>query len=357
MSTGTIGQSRHRPLQSSSARPDQYTTCSIWMRGVASTLSSQGLDAAALFTEAGLSIADLDDLDRRWPTENTSRLWALATERSGNPAVALADPCLARPDLYSFIGYTMMSSPDLNTGLGRLTRYHRLISDAATMTLDETTGGRWVRLEVFGGQYPVPRQRYEFGLLTLLRFCGWMLGRPFTPVAAESTFPEPILRAPYDEAFRCPLRFDGAINAFLVSNEDLARKLPTAAPELAEFHARVADHALLKLEGNGIAYRAREAVARHLQDGARTRAAVAADLSLSERTFQRRLAEEGLSFTRLVDETRRELTQHHLANPRLAISEIVHLLGYSDPSTFFRACQRWFGESPSEYRRRLLITK
>jgi AraC-like DNA-binding protein len=336
---------------------NQHTTCSTWMRGVASTFASQGLDAAAFFVDAGLSISDLDDPDHRWPTENISRLWTLAAERSGNPAVALADPHLARPDLYSFIGYTMMSSPDLISGLGRLVRYHRLISDAATITLDETAGGRWVRLDAFSGQYPVPRQRYEFGLLTLLRFCRWMLGLPFTPVAAEFTFPEPAAHAPYDLAFGCPLRFDGAINAFLVSEEDLARKLPTAAPELAEFHARVADQALLRLDANGIAYRAREAIARHLQDGAPTRAGVAADLKLSERTFQRRLAEEDVSFTRLVDETRRELTQHHLANPRLAISEIAHLLGYSDQSTFFRACQRWFGEPPGEYRKRLFVRR
>jgi len=307
-----------------------------------------------MFAEAGLSIGDLDDPDHRWPTENTSRLWALAAERSGDPAVALADPHLARPDLYSFVGYTMMSSPNLITGLHRLIHYHRLISDAATITLDKVSGGRWVRLDVFGGEYPIPRQRYEYALLMLLTFCRWMLGRPFKPVSAEFTFPEPLACAPYDEAFGCPLRFQGAINAFLISEEDLARQLPTAAPELAEFHARVADQALLKLEGNGIAHRAREAIARHLQDGTPMRATIAADLKLSERTFQRRLTDEGMSFTRLVEETRRELAQHHLGNPKLAISEIAHLLGYSDQSTFFRACQRWFGESPGDYRKRLL---
>ena len=40
------------------------TTSSSWMRGVATTLKEQGLDAAMLFAEVGLSIEDLDDCDR-----------------------------------------------------------------------------------------------------------------------------------------------------------------------------------------------------------------------------------------------------------------------------------------------------
>jgi Arabinose-binding domain of AraC transcription regulator, N-term len=60
--------------------------------GVAKTFEAQGLDAAALFAEVGLSIKDLDDLDYRWPTEEASRLWTLATERSGNPDIGLSNP-------------------------------------------------------------------------------------------------------------------------------------------------------------------------------------------------------------------------------------------------------------------------
>jgi AraC-like DNA-binding protein len=90
-----------------------------------------------------------------------------------------------------------------------------------------------------------------------------------------------------------------------------------------------------------------------LQDGAPRRSQIASDLGLSEHTFQRRLGGEGTSFTKLVDETRRELAQHHLGYLQTSLSEIVYLLGYSDQSTFFRACLRWFGASPGEYRSRL----
>lgn len=330
------------------------TTSSSWMRGVATTLKEQGLDAAMLFAQVGLSIEDLDDCDRRWPTEALSRLWVLAAERSGNPDIGLANVDAPRPDHYGVAGYAMMSSPDLLTGLTRLIRYMCLVSDAVTITLEHGHGGRWVRTDVFGGECPIPRQRYDYGVVNLLNLCRWMLDRPLTPLATRFSHAVPLSIAAYNNAFQSPLEFDAPFNGFLVSEQDLACRLTTSAPELTAIHDRIADEALERLVKTDTAYRARAAIARLLPDGSPLRSAIAAALGLSDRTFQRRLADEGLSFSDLVDGTRRELAQRHLADPRLTLTDIGYLLGYSDQSTFFRASNRWFGESPGEYRTRVM---
>ena len=62
------------------------TTSSAWIRGIANALTSQNLDVAALFSEAGLSLDLPENADQRWPTEQVSRLWTLAAEQSGNAA-------------------------------------------------------------------------------------------------------------------------------------------------------------------------------------------------------------------------------------------------------------------------------
>jgi AraC-like DNA-binding protein len=330
------------------------TTSSAWMRGVVKTFEAQGLDAAGLFAEVGLSIKNLDDPDFRWPTEEASQLWTLAAERSGNPDIGLSNPHLPRPDQYGIVGYAMMSSPDLLAGLTRLIRYLCLVSDAVNIALEPAEGGRWLQLELLGGECPIPRQRYDYAILTLLTLCRWMLGRPLRPLAACFTHAVPMSIAAYNEAFNSPLQFDAKFNGVLISDEDLACKLPTAIPELAELHERIAGQALRKFISTDTTHRARQSIARHLQDGSPLRSTIAADLKMSDHTFQRRLAEEGTSFTELVDDTRRELAQHHLADPRTAFAEIAYLLGYADQSTFFRATQRWFGESPGEYRARVL---
>jgi AraC-like DNA-binding protein len=78
---------------------------------------------------------------------------------------------------------------------------------------------------------------------------------------------------------------------------------------------------------------------------------VAKQLGLSERTFARRLAAEGLSFAMIIDDLRRDLAARYLRRPEIRISRIAWLLGFHQSSTFSHASRRWFGKSPRAYRR------
>ena len=68
------------------------------------------------------------------------------------------------------------------------------------------------------------------------------------------------------------------------------------------------------------------------------------------RTLQRRLHDVGLTYSELVDEVRYESACRMLKAQRVSVAEITIALGFSDPSNFSRAFQRWSGMSPSEYR-------
>jgi AraC-like DNA-binding protein len=73
-------------------------------------------------------------------------------------------------------------------------------------------------------------------------------------------------------------------------------------------------------------------------------------LGTSQRSLHRRLSEEGTTFNDLLDEVRREFSQRYLARPRLAVAEVAYLVGFNDPSAFFKAFRRWTGVTPSQYR-------
>jgi AraC-like DNA-binding protein len=79
--------------------------------------------------------------------------------------------------------------------------------------------------------------------------------------------------------------------------------------------------------------------------------AVAAELRLSERSLQRRLAGEGTSFDALLERLRLDLALRYLGDQSIAIAEVAYLLGYSEPSAFHRAFKRWTGRTPSAVRR------
>ena len=190
--------------------------------------------------------------------------------------------------------------------------------------------------------------------MTLLTFFRWVTNRDLRPLAFELRFPPPADLKPYQDAFKCPLRFNAPVNALLFAHTDVTLPLPTAHPELAELHERIASEHLLRLDPAQTCHRVRAVIIRHLPDGEPRRPKIAAILGMSERTLQRRLAAEGTSFQRLLDNTRRELAQHYLGQRNISLADATYLLGFSDQSSFFRATRRWFGTSPRHYRLRLI---
>ena len=81
---------------------------------------------------------------------------------------------------------------------------------------------------------------------------------------------------------------------------------------------------------------------------------VAEALLVSERTLRRRLATEATSFRSVFDEIRYLLAREYLTKTELTISDIAHLLGYSETYSFRRAFVRWSGVVPIAYRQQKL---
>jgi AraC-like DNA-binding protein len=248
----------------------------------------------------------------------------------------------------------MMSCADLLGAFERLERYLRILSDALSLTLKDDADRFRMSFELIGGHRPVPRQRAEFIMVTVIGFLGWISGRDIRPVAVALPYPPPADLAPYRAAFRCPVTFDADGNRLEFARADLALPLPTSNPVLAELHERYAGDYLRRFEADGVSHRAREAIVRHLPDGEPRRDRIAGELRMSERTLQRRLEEEKTSFGDLVDRTRRELAGQYLGRLHLSLGQAAYLLGYADQSSFFRACKRWFEVSPGRYRSQLL---
>ena len=56
------------------------------------------------------------------------------------------------------------------------------------------------------------------------------------------------------------------------------------------------------------------------------------------------------SFTEQLDELRRQLALRFVATPKLPLTEITDLLGFSHVQGFHRAFKRWTGQTPIQYR-------
>lgn len=277
-------------------------------------------------------------------------VWEMAAARSGDPALGLRVTEASTPAQLDTVAYVLMSAPNLLVALERLIRYLRIISDAADLALVEENGGYGVTIELVTGGRPVPRQRIDFVLLTMLNFCRWIAGRHFIPLAEDFADPMPADIQQYKAAFEGPLTFGAPVHRLVFSMGDLAAPLPTSNPVLAELHDRHAIEHLSRLDDAKVSNKKRELILRHLPDGDPSRTEIARTLCMNERTLQRRLQDGGVSYHQLLDDTRHEFARQYLQKPHLTLAQITYLLGFRDQSTFSRACKRWFGLSPGEYR-------
>lgn len=77
---------------------------------------------------------------------------------------------------------------------------------------------------------------------------------------------------------------------------------------------------------------------------------VAANFSISPRSLQRKLQEDGVTFQQLADQVRKTLAEHYLESGKYQVKEISNILGYNEISAFSRAFKRWTGKSPATFK-------
>jgi AraC-like DNA-binding protein len=92
------------------------------------------------------------------------------------------------------------------------------------------------------------------------------------------------------------------------------------------------------------------AIATLLPHGKARAKEIVREIGTSRRTLARKLASEGLTFSKISENLKADLARHHLEDSDLPISQIAWLLGYREVSAFTHAYKRWTGMTPSQSR-------
>lgn len=320
-------------------------------QGVLHAAERLGLPRAELLSASGLTEHQLSDPDGRIPFNAHEQLWHALTRR-----VSLSEPGLViganlAPGPFSVLGYLLQSSATLGDALNAALRYQRLVGEGGELQLQTVGNELRVRYSPVNPHAAVTRTR----VLALMVF--WVqlmapLVHHYRLLRAEFVHPQPDDLAPYEHAFDCPLAFGCADYALVLPLELGAAPLIQANPPLQTLLRQHAEALLARLPSEGLVARVVALLGAQLAHGEPDRAELARTLNLSERTLQRRLAEEGSSYQQLLSDTRQQLAERYLDDGQLPAAEIALLLGYSEPSVFFRAFRNWTGLTPGEYRQR-----
>lgn len=318
------------------------------------TLSAIGLNVNELSQSAGLDRELLARPAAFYDRSVIFRLWELATAESGDPDIGFKCYEHVHPCSLQIVGYTMMSSLNLKRALERLVRFSPLIGSGSSPNfVQEGPNYRLSSLHLQQDNYLKPRQYTDAGLASLLGLCRWLAGGHVPrPLSVAFAYPEPADTREHQRLFDCPLVFGAVYDSILFDGQELLHPLTTANETLAALHDSFAEAQLDQLRGLTIAERIRTVLNQRLSlgQGPYDMESVAAGLNISKRTLQRALEKDGTQYKDVLNDLRRKMADFYLCHSQYNIKHVAYLLGFHDHSSFHKACSRWFGKSPGQYR-------
>ena len=332
-----------------------YSALSSWVLLIAKAIDSYGLDSADLFAKCRLDHARLRDPGARFSYAGVTRLWELAAKLTRDPCIGLTVAGLWHPTTLHALGYSWFASNNLREAYERLQGYARFISSAANGALQIEKSADSYRLILDPSRMKVrpAKVAIDAGLGMIMNMSRAAYGEHFRVLRValqhEALGGEKYL-GKFNDVVGAPVAFGQAENAIWLDPEMVAEPLATANPELARVNDQIVTDYLAQLDRKDVTMRVKSELIERLPGGKVTEEGIASSINVSQRSLQRKLRQQGISFTQLLENTRRELSLQYVRDPQYSLHEVSFLLGFAEPGNFSRAFKRWYGQSPSRFR-------
>jgi len=323
-------------------------------RGLGVLLREVGIDARSVLRRAGLATDVLGPESTRLSVLDFFALIEAIEAEADDPALVLRFASASSPELFSPPLFAALCSSNLTAAVIRLAAHKRLVAPAS-IVWRESREGLEVSWRWDDSALRPPRLLTTYELVFFVQLARIGTRQHIVPIRVG--FPHALtLSQDYAAYFGVvPEMDDGpklvfsaadACRPFVTASESLWRSFQ---PELQRLHEEDAE------AGGSTKDRVRAAIRECLPSGEVSIDATAQRLRVSRRTLQRRLSDDGVTFRDLVREVREVLADHYVRTTTLPYAEVSFLLGFDEPSSFFRAFREWTGATPQAVRGRARV--
>ena len=305
-----------------------------------------GLDAYQIVSAVGLPPAVLTDPDLRVSVELIGRMYEIAAEMSGQEDFALRVAETRRLSNMGAVGLVIREQPTLRRALAAYARYQWLQNDAYSVVTQEF--GDQAILRINGPSWQ-GRQSQELAVATAFRTIRGILGESWRPLEIWFTHAAPLKLDTYRRVFGILPSFDQDAMAVVMRRSELDAPIVNADPVIARQVARYLER-LTEERSIVLSDKVSELIVALLPDGVCSVERVAQHLGMDRRTLHRRLAAEGVTFSGILDDRRRDMAASLLTTSDRPLQSVADLLGFSSLSAFAHWFRRHFGQSASAWR-------
>ena len=312
-------------------------------------LKRAGLDRAEVVRRANLPFSVVKD-DAPITTLQFFAVWQAIEAVSATFTIGLRIASVLEGAVMPLAFVAAYHARDFRDAVQRVARFKRLCAPEDILLTESGARGDIVIHWPHAGTAVVPRSLVDATLVSFVELGRRGTGEHLVPLKVElkrSVAARPEL----ERYFGCQVTFNAKVNQITFRQEDLDKRFASYNKELLDVLAPELDRRLEShAASESVAEQTRWVLRRRLTAGRPDIRSVATELAMSERSLQRRLTDEGVSFQTLVSETRHQMALEHLADASLTLIEVAYLLGYEDQNSFFRAFRQWEAKTPSEWR-------
>ncbi len=317
-------------------------------------VAGDAVDARAVLESVGLDVDSPLDPKQMLDDDDYYGMIELMAEQMDITPLPLIVGEAMRTDEYGALGLAWKAAPNLLGSFSRVVRYWRLWTSVTQYELEETDRGWLFAQRREGIRRLGMRISIEATSASGVSLSRQVSPRPFSPIEVYFQHPAPRTIEHHEAYFGCPVHFGADKDEMLLSHQSLSEPNILGDAGITAFLVSHLDQELAQIDDAPALHKqTKSEIARALSEGLPKMGDIARRLGLSARSFHRRLAEHGLSFQTLTEETRREIATAMLQEDHYALSEIAFLTGYSEQSAFNRAFKRWMGVTPAAYRKSL----
>lgn len=324
-----------------------------YARLVADHVRAKDKDPRPVLQALQVPACDTPDSPRWVPARRLSQALHLAADICQDPHVSLHIAQQVRPANMGKLGYALTSCTHLQDGLALFERLQALV--CTQIRAEHRLAGEWIdsNLFVVGNEVPRDTALWTLTMVSRLAFARWISGRHLVPTQWRLPCPPPADLTPLQSYVGCPITFDAT---------HAGERVPAAWLQLPNPHADAGLHQLMSAltqqqwvqqsqHPDQLTPLLMQRIATQLQQGQLPRLEqlaldIEAELGLSARQIQRRLADQGLSFKELIEDVRRAQVLAELRDTPLSLADIARRAAYAEPSSMHRAVRRWTGLTP-----------
>lgn len=332
------------------------------MRGFVPVMASLGVDAHPFLDAVGIPRSAIDDENERISLQSYADMIESAARSTQCDDLGLRLADAQDITILGPLAIAMQNASTLGEALVLCSQYLHTHSPGICLSLHEsppTADGAYpattaLRMSLILPSWRKKTQVMEQCLADLHNFIAMMAGGTDricqNLLAVQLDHPQCTNTARYIQVFSRRPEFEADYTQLVVPSAFLNHSMKQVSEHLHRLSVDYLQLAFAPKEAT-TTERVEDILRRALSTTRGRREVVAKLLNMHPRTLQRRLGDEGVSYTDLVDRARREQTRHWLGASRLPLSQVAGAVGLADQSVLNRNCRRWFGCTPLQLRR------